>query len=111
MAGFPSFFDPLNSLAAKMKSMARIAKRIRVEGKVQGVFFRASTQEKARELGVAGWVRNEADGAVLIEAEGEEEAVKALVEWCWKGPSAASVKDVQEEPIDPKDLATFEIVG
>jgi acylphosphatase len=91
--------------------MARIAERIRVEGKVQGVFYRASTQEKARELGVAGWVRNESDGSVLIEAEGEEEDVKALAQWCWQGPSAASVKNVEEEPADPKDLTSFEIVG
>ncbi len=91
--------------------MARIAERIRVKGKVQGVFFRASTKEKADELGIKGWVRNEPDGSVLIEAEGEADAIEAFEEWCWKGPSAATVKDLQKERVDPKDLDSFAIVG
>ena len=91
--------------------MAKLAKRIRVQGKVQGVFFRASTQEKAEELGLKGWVRNEPDGSVLIHAEGDEEELRRLVEWCWQGPSAASVKDVREEAVDPQDLDSFAIAG
>lgn len=91
--------------------MAKVAEQIRVQGKVQGVFFRASTKEKADELGVKGWVRNESDGSVLIEAEGEEELVKAFEEWCWEGSSGARVKDVQKDPVDPQDLDSFAIVG
>ncbi len=91
--------------------MAQQALRIRVKGKVQGVFFRASTKEKADELDIKGWVRNEPDGSVLIEAEGEEGKLKEFLDWCWEGPSAARVEEVQEEVLDPKDLDSFAIVG
>ena len=71
--------------------------RARVTGLVQGVFFRASTAERAEELGLSGWVRNCADGAVELEAEGPEEQVKALVAWCGHGPPAARVREVTTE--------------
>jgi len=65
-----------------------------VRGRVQGVFFRASAQREARRLGVCGWVRNRADGALEIVAEGEEAAVRDLHGWAQKGPSAARVDKV-----------------
>ena len=64
---------------------------IRVYGKVQGVFFRASTKEKAHELSIHGSVRNEDDGSVAIEAEGDDEAIGEFLEWCKKGPKLAVV--------------------
>lgn len=64
---------------------------IKVIGKVQGVFFRASTRSKADDLGVKGFVRNEPDGSVYIEAEGTEEQLNRLVEWCKEGPPSARV--------------------
>lgn len=67
---------------------------IRIEGKVQGVFFRAETQQKAEKLGLTGYVRNEPDGSVLIEAEGNENKLRSLKEWCWQGPTAARVNNV-----------------
>ena len=67
---------------------------IRVTGRVQGVFFRASTRDKARELGVIGTVRNELDGSVFIEAEGEPDILDDFVSWCRKGPPAAVVARV-----------------
>ena len=70
------------------------AVQARVSGRVQGVSFRWYTQGRARELGVTGWVRNEPDGSVLLHAEGEDEAVDALVDWCRTGPSTARVADV-----------------
>lgn len=72
--------------------------KIRVSGKVQGVFFRASTKEKADELGVRGMVRNEADGSVFIDAEADETILAEFVNWCKKGPDRAKVTsvDVQE---------------
>jgi acylphosphatase len=72
---------------------------ITVQGKVQGVFFRASTKEKADELGVRGSVRNNVDGSVSISAEGEEEDLKRFAEWCKAGPPQARVDyfDVQEK--------------
>ena len=65
---------------------------IRVNGKVQGVFFRASTKEKADSGNISGFVRNEADGAVYIEAEGEEENLRNFVQWCHRGPKQAHVE-------------------
>jgi len=58
---------------------------------VQGVFFRASTREKAVELGIKGIVRNEPDGGVYIEAEGGEENLSRFIEWCRHGPAHAKV--------------------
>lgn len=71
-----------------------------ISGRVQGVFFRASTQEKAQALNLVGWVRNLPDGKVETVFEGSEKNVDAMLEWCKKGPPYAVVKDVQsyEEP-------------
>ncbi|MCC6997311.1 MAG: acylphosphatase [Deltaproteobacteria bacterium] len=68
-----------------------------VEGRVQGVYFRGSTEEVARRLGVRGWVRNRDDGAVELLAEGEPAALEALVEWCRRGPAGARVERVTEQ--------------
>lgn len=70
------------------------AVQARVTGRVQGVSFRWYAQEQARRLGVVGWVRNEPDGSVLLHAEGEDEAVDALVAWCHEGPGTARVEHV-----------------
>jgi DNA ligase D-like protein (predicted 3'-phosphoesterase) len=69
--------------------------RATVRGGVQGVGFRYMTVERAQELGVLGWVRNEDDGTVLVHAEGPDDAVDALVEWLGKGPPGASVAEVE----------------
>lgn len=63
-------------------------------GRVQGVFFRASTQREARRLGLTGWVKNRADGAVEVVAEGEEDQVKDLLAWAQHGPTTARVERV-----------------
>lgn len=68
---------------------------VRVHGHVQGVAFRKNTTLRARELGVNGWVRNQPDGSVEGLFEGEQNAVKALIEWCHSGPPAASVQQVE----------------
>lgn len=65
-----------------------------VSGRVQGVWFRASTREKAEELGVRGYVKNLPDGRVEIVAVGEKEKVDALLEWASQGPPGARVKDI-----------------
>jgi acylphosphatase len=80
--------------------MAKVRRRLIVEGYVQGVFFRASTQEKARELAVSGWARNRWDGTVEVLAEGEESRVAELQRWCHEGPPGARVTRVlvEDEP-------------
>ncbi|MBX2970996.1 MAG: acylphosphatase [Cyclobacteriaceae bacterium] len=70
---------------------------ILVKGKVQGVFYRASTVTKAQQLGVKGVVRNEPDGSVYIEAEGDEGNLNELIAWCRVGPPRARVDEVAVE--------------
>ena len=88
----------------------RARTRLRVSGRVQGVWYRGATQAEARKLGVDGWVRNLPDGSVEALIEGDAAAVRALVDWCRTGPSGARVASVQEasEPVGD-DLAGFEI--
>ncbi len=71
--------------------MAAARVHLVVSGRVQGVFFRQSTADTARRLGLRGWVRNLPDGRVEAEAEGERAALETLVEWCRRGPPAARV--------------------
>jgi len=66
-----------------------------IQGKVQGVFFRASTKDKARELGLSGFVRNKEDGTVEVVAEGDQEQLQKLVDWCHIGPDHSCVNAVQ----------------
>ena len=66
-----------------------------VKGRVQGVYFRASTQREARRLGLSGWVKNRPDGSVEILAEGEETPIRELYGWAQRGPSAARVDRVE----------------
>lgn len=73
---------------------------MQVYGKVQGVFFRASTQKKARELGLTGFVQNEPDGTVYLEAEGDPETIKQLEAWAHHGPERARVEKVEVKELD-----------
>ena len=65
-----------------------------MRGSVQGVFFRAETRDRARSLGLTGWVRNAPDGTVEAVFEGDDERVESMVDWCRRGPSGAHVEDV-----------------
>lgn len=69
--------------------------KIKVSGRVQGVFFRYSAKVKADELGIVGFARNEADGSVYIEAEGEEKVLEQFLEWCKEGSEFAAVENVE----------------
>jgi acylphosphatase len=71
--------------------------RIRVQGRVQGVFFRASARAEAQRLGLCGFVRNEPDGSVYAEAEGERETLQQFLDWCRRGPPHARVDRVEVE--------------
>jgi acylphosphatase len=83
----------LEDLSAEKKEEKRV--KVKISGRVQGVFFRLGTVKKARELNLAGWVRNVPDGTVEILAEGEKEALLELLDWCKKGPRLAQVEEVE----------------
>jgi acylphosphatase len=76
--------------------------RVRVTGRVQGVFFRAETRDRAGSLGLSGWVSNEPDGSVEAVFEGERERVESMVDWCRRGPRGAEVEDVEVEWEEPQ---------
>ncbi len=83
--------------------------RIIIAGKVQGVFYRASARNKARELGIKGFTRNEPDGTVYIEAEGEKNTLNQFMDWCKKGPEKALVTGIQVTEDVPQGYSNFEI--
>jgi len=87
-----------------------VYKRILIQGHVQGVFFRASTKEKADQLGVSGEVRNLPDGSVEVLAAGAEAAVERLIAWCHEGPPRAEVLSVKVSGIEPGDFDGFKVV-
>ena len=81
-----------------------------VSGRVQGVFFRASTREQALTLGLNGQVRNLPDGSVAVTACGSQGALEAMQDWLWQGPPPAAVSDVQCEACTiPPAMDGFEI--
>jgi acylphosphatase len=89
--------------------MARVARRIRVTGDVQGVLFRAWTQDQAKGLGVTGWVRNATDGSVKAHVEGDQAAVEQLIERMRDGPPGASVDGLEAVDSPVESLERFEV--
>ncbi len=77
-----------------MSTAAKVRRHLYIGGQVQGVCFRATTCDRARMLGVTGWVRNLPDGRVEVLAEGNTDSVDALVAWCRRGPPGARVEGV-----------------
>lgn len=84
--------------------------RVRVHGRVQGVFFRAETRDRARSLGLAGWVRNCPDGSVEAVFEGDRARVQSMVDWCGRGPSGASIDSLDVEWEQPTGEDAFSVV-
>jgi acylphosphatase len=80
-----------------------------VRGAVQGVFFRVETRDRARSLGLAGWVRNVPDGSVEAVFEGDSERVESLIDWCRRGPRGADVDDVEVSDEDPQGEEGFAV--
>ena len=85
--------------------------RVVIRGRVQGVFFRAETHNRASSLGLGGWVRNNPDGTVEAAFEGERERVESMVEWCRSGPSHADVDDLDVAWEEPRGEARFTVSG
>ncbi len=86
----------------------RVTRRCVVAGRVQGVWYRASTRAKAQELGVAGRAVNLPDGRVEVVMTGDPERLDALAAWLWQGPPMAQVESVECEPAAYQPMAGFE---
>lgn len=87
------------------------AKHIVIEGKVQGVFFRKNTRQKANDLDIYGWVKNTGNDKVEIFAQGNKENLDTFISWCKQGPPKATVKDIQVEESQTKhELKQFSIL-
>ena len=92
--------------------MTKVAVRAHVTGRVQGVAFRAWTQRRALELGLSGWVRNEADGSVTALLVGEQATVDEMVSALHQGPTLARVSSVRTEPAQAGNISgDFQITG
>ena len=86
-----------------------VGRKVRVYGRVQGVFFRQWTVKQARALGVAGWVHNAADGALEAHLAGDEAAVAQLIEHMRRGPPQAMVEDLTVEHVPPEVTEGFAV--
>lgn len=84
--------------------------QITVHGKVHGVWFRQSAMQMARQLGLAGFVRNEPNGTVYIEAEGDDNALFGFITWCHRGPELANVTHVSIVEQDSQNYIQFDIL-
>ena len=84
-------------------------KRVVVHGRVQGVFFRDSTRQRAQAASVAGWVANRPDGTVEAVFEGADEAVESVVRWMGVGPRGAEVERTEVNDEEPEGLAGFDV--
>lgn len=80
-----------------------------VSGRVQGVFYRAETDQTAHKLEIHGWVRNLPDGRVEAVFEGPQDAVEAMIDWCHQGSRAARVSNVKVEYAQPEGIEGFVI--
>jgi acylphosphatase len=86
----------------------RVARRLLLHGRVQGVWFRESMRRKAAALRVTGWVRNRMDGTVEALIEGEPGAVEEMTEWARRGPERAEVRKLEQFDETPGDSTAFE---
>jgi len=91
--------------------MVSICRRCLVDGLVQGVFYRASTCQKAIEIGgLAGWVRNCDDGRVEVLVQGAPDKVEDFIDWLWTGSTASNVSSVQCHEEEPGDYPAFSVI-
>ena len=81
-----------------------------IEGKVQGVFFRATAKDVADETGITGWVKNTEEGNVEIKVSGSDEQLQKFIAWCKTGPRRAIVTNVHVTNIEQEDFKNFEVI-
>ena len=86
-----------------------IGRKVRVYGRVQGVFYRQWAVHQARALGVAGWVHNASDGSVEAHLAGDETAVSQMIERMRQGPPQAHVDDLTVEDVEPESIEGFSV--
>ena len=96
-------------MSSEQSTTETVCARVLVSGTVQGVSYRATTRETARERGVDGWVRNLEDGRVEAVFEGKPSDVESMVQWCHEGSPAAEVEDVAVEYEDPSGITGFSV--
>ena len=87
----------------------KIARKVRIYGRVQGVFFRQWAVNQARALGISGWIRNRPDGTVEAHVSGDEAAVAEMIAAMHQGPPQARVEDVTVEAVDPEEVSGFSV--
>ncbi|GAC1598892.1 MAG: acylphosphatase [Ginsengibacter sp.] len=88
-----------------------LTKFLTIKGKVQGVFYRKSARNKAKELDIKGWVKNERNGDVVVLAQGHENQIEEFISWCKQGPEGAKVETVIDEKHNTDQLySSFEII-
>lgn len=92
-----------------IEGKSRECRRLRITGRVQGVCYRAFVRQRARALGLSGWVRNRPDGSVEAVAEGSATAIEQLIQACKDGPPLARVKQVLAHAEPVEGLGLFEI--
>jgi acylphosphatase len=83
--------------------------RVRIRGRVQGVFFREEARRRAQSLGVGGWIRNLPDGSVEAVFDGEQERVQSMVDWSGRGPTGALVEGLEAAQEPPTGERDFEV--
>ncbi len=83
--------------------------QLKIQGNVQGVFFRKYTQITARNFGIKGFVRNDPDGSVFVEACGTADALKKFIDWCHDGPEGAKVDSVELSGSELKNFSSFTV--
>lgn len=82
--------------------------KLTITGHVQGVFFRANGKEKAQELGLTGWIKNDSEGSVSACVQGLEKPVQTFIDWCQEGPPSAQVESINIEKTEGKPEKSFE---
>lgn len=111
--GWPNVAHPAGSVP-RVQHPAEprtVACRVVIDGRVQGVGYRQACADRARRLGVAGWVRNRRDGRVEAVLEGPADAVAGMVQWCRDGPPLARVTAVRTEDLAPSGLTGFRVAA